>query len=397
MKADGATPETPAPSTAIAAAVRAEAAAMNRPRWRPGQRGRYEGWYVAFNDPAGERGWWLRYSLRAPSDGAEPVCQLWFMRTDRAATPRNRALRATLPISALRAGGVRADGDGPGAEGAELPNGPGADGAELPDGPGTGRGAGEPGQSDPPGFRLRIGGGDTAASGWLSLSGCAGRLADETGEVAWDLGFEPLLPPIAPTPEWGARFATCYLEPHPLLRITGTVREGSAEHTIAGLMGEQAHVFGVRHSRRWHWAEGKNIGGGAFVGVSSWLPAGLTVTSLFLARPGAEPLLRNRMPAMLRPRTAHDPAGWRFTAESGAARLVGAVTPRIEDLIGVTYHDPSGRPVYCYHSELADLRLELQRRAGSGWRTEEVVESPGGSAFEYGGSVPLGGVPLLLD
>src|SRR2546430_2660514 len=76
----------------------------NRMRWRPGQRGRYEGWYLAFNDPAATRGWWIRSSLRAPTDpGESPYCQLWFMRTDREARPRHRALRETFPIQDLRA------------------------------------------------------------------------------------------------------------------------------------------------------------------------------------------------------------------------------------------------------------------------------------------------------
>src|SRR5258708_39745598 len=76
----------------------------NRMRWKRGQRGRYEGWYLAFNDPRGERGWWIRYSLRAPGDPDEaPHCQLWLMRTNRRARTRNRALRQTFPIEQLRA------------------------------------------------------------------------------------------------------------------------------------------------------------------------------------------------------------------------------------------------------------------------------------------------------
>jgi hypothetical protein len=55
--------------------------------------------------------------------------------------------------------------------------------------------------------------------------------------------------------------------------------------------------------------------------------------------------------------------------------------------------------VYCYHSELADLTLRYYRRPRKDfeWRLEEEVVAPGSSAFEYGSSVPLEGVPLLLD
>jgi hypothetical protein len=298
------------------------------------------------------------------------------MRTDRGQEPRHRALRATLPVVALRHRerpfALELGGSGAGLD----PAAPHA-GASRAAGPAAG--------------------GD--AWGRLDASGCAGRLADADGEVQWELAFEPLLPPIAPTPELGARFATCYLEPHPLLRVTGVVAEGRRKTRFSGLLGEQAHVFGARHSRRWHWAECKHLGdtGGALIGVASWLPVGVPVTSLFLAHGEGLPLLRNTLPDMLRPRTSHDPSGWRFTAAYDDVRLVGAVTPRLEDLIGVTYHDPSGQPIYCYHCELADLSLRVERRAGGAWRTQELIEARSAAAFEYGGATRLPGVPLLLD
>jgi len=324
-------------------------------RWKAGQGGHYEGWYCAFNDPEGERGWWLRYSMRAPSDPAKAAeCQLWFMRTDRSATPRNRAIRQTFPISDL-------------------------DHVAAP-------------------FQLTVG------PGKLHMGGCSGRVGDAAGEAAWDLKFDSLLPPLTPTPEWGARVATCYMEPHPRLRITGTIEEDGRVTKVDGLLGEQAHVFGARHSTRWHWAECKHLGreGAAFVGVAAWprIPGGArSVTSLYLELGDDRRLLRNTTLAMLKPRTEHSAAGWKFDADYGLQRLAGEVVPRREDLIGITYHDPSGAPVYCYHSELADLSLRYyaRKRKDFAWNLEEEITAPSACAFEYGTVEKLDGVQLLLD
>ena len=72
---------------------------------------------------------------------------------------------------------------------------------------------------------------------------------------------------------------------------------------------------------------------------------------------------------------------------------MGSVIPDRDDLIGITYHDPSGEPVYCYHSELADFSLQYYRRGSSSaeWRLEEEMTAPGSSAFEYGSTEKLSG------
>ncbi|MFN2464873.1 MAG: hypothetical protein ABR598_01255 [Candidatus Dormibacteria bacterium] len=323
----------------------------NRMRWQPGRRGHYEGWFVAFNSPEAEAGYWIRYSMVAPSEnGREPVAQTWFMRTDRSVSPRNRALRTTFPIAEL------------------VPT------------------------SRP--FTVDV------AGNRLGENGCSGRLDDADGEVSWNLEFESLLPGITPTPEWGARVATCFQEPRPLIRVTGEITEGGRSRRVDGWLGEQAHVFGAKHSDRWHWAECKHLGGGrAFTGVAAWprLPP-RTVTSLSLIG-GPPEVRRSRTLDLFRPVTEHSPEGWEFDAEYARERLWGRVTPKPEDLIGITYHDPSGRPVYCYHSELADLSLRYYRRASgkSAWKLEEEVNAPGASAFEYGSTERLEGIPLLLD
>ena len=190
----------------------------------------------------------------------------------------------------------------------------------------------------------------------------------------------------------------------PLLRITGAITEDGERTAIDGWLGEQAHVFGKRHSTAWHWSECKHLGvtGAAFTGFAAWpsLPGGVrTITSLYLELGDGRRLLRNRFREMLKPTTKHSPDGWRFEAEYARDRLVGSVVPGREDLIGITYHDPSGAPVYCYHSELADFALSYYRRSGPGadWHLEQEFTAPSGAAFEYGSTTRLEGVELLLD
>ncbi|MFN2462357.1 MAG: hypothetical protein ABR573_00455 [Candidatus Dormibacteria bacterium] len=326
-------------------------AAGNTMRWNGRRRGHYEGWFLAFNNPAAEAGYWVRWSLVAPTDAArEPFAQAWFMRTDSSTQPRNRATRTTFPISAL-------------------------DAASGP-------------------FKVTVG------PSTLTGGGTSGRLEDEAGEVSWDLRFQSLLPGFTPTPEWGARVATCFQEPHPLVAVSGTITEGRRTQQIDGWLGSQAHVFGARHSERWHWAECKHLApGSSFTGVAAWPrfpPRTVTSLALFGTSPG---VVQTGTLAMFRPVTKHSPEGWKFDAEYGMERLAGSVVPRVEDLIGITYHDPSGQPVRCYHSELADIRLRYYRRASrkSVWRLEHELAAPHAAAFEYGSLSELPGVPLLLD
>ena len=323
----------------------------NSIRWRPGRRGHYEGWFVAFNNPAEKAGYWIRYSLLAPSDaGRQPLAQVWFMRTDRARTPRNRALRTTYPIHQLVT--------------TEKPFGVEVAGSRLADG------------------------------------GCGGTLADASGSVSWNLQFESLIEGFTSIPEWGARIATCFLEPKPLLRVTGEISESGATRHVNGWLGEQAHVFGARHSDRWHWAECKHLGEGrAFTGVAGWprFPP-RTITSLAL-RGGGISMTRTGLTDLLRAVTKHSPDGWVFDAEYATERLAGRVSPQRDDLIGITYHDPSGRPVYCYHSELADISLRYYRRDSgrSAWKLAEQMVAEDSAAFEYGSTTRLGGIPMLID
>jgi hypothetical protein len=88
--------------------------------------------------------------------------------------------------------------------------------------------------------------------------------------------------------------------------------------------------------------------------------------------------------------------GWRFEATDGSRKLVAHIQPVRDQLVGVTYHDPDGRPAYCYNSETASVEIEVQERAGRSWKLVEALSSSGRCHFEFGTRTPVAGIELSI-
>jgi hypothetical protein len=101
---------------------------------------------------------------------------------------------------------------------------------------------------------------------------------------------------------------------------------------------------------------------------------------------------------VLRNPSSFSVAGWRFEALADSRKLIGEVQADRGLLAGVTYHDPDGRPAYCYNTEAASMRLSVYRRAGTGrgWQHEQTLVGPGCGHFEYAERQPVAGLELLL-
>ena len=78
-----------------------------------------------------------------------------------------------------------------------------------------------------------------------------------------------------------------------------------------------------------------------------------------------------------------DSEGWRV--DLGRVRL--AILPRREDLVGVTYDDPTVGKRFCYHTEIADLELSLG---------DQTIRREAAAAFEYASTAPLPDLPPRL-
>ena len=216
----------------------------------------------------------------------------------------------------------------------------------------------------------------TPRAGWPLELG-PGRLTDTeaSGEVEgarWSLRFEAAERPFAYVPALVRRLglaATEVVVVKPALAVSGVVEVDGAVHELVSAAGQQAHVFGRRHADLWGWFHA-TLGGGRWVEGLVAKVEGLPRASFYASeRHATNGLLRVfRTPAELEP---------------GRVR-VGPyeVQAKPGEFVGVTYRDPDGAEVYCYHAERARLR-------GAGVEAHDA-------ALEFGTRAKLEGWPLSL-
>ena len=326
-------------------AVDAEAANAERCRNRTG---RYEAWYVTVNDPSTRRGFWIRYTTLnpAPGTGIEPQAALWAFGFDHDDPSRNWGGRQVFPLSDMSS--------------SSHPFRLGSNGAEL----GTG--------------------------------GCAGSLSSEHGAARWQLEWTSREP--APFPFMNPRFqgisSVANIAAHPQLAVTGEIELDGRTHPLTGAFGGQQHTWGSRHALSWNWgfASGPDFWvDGVTSRVRSRLGRVVAGTALGALVAG-EPFRHNGLRQVLSTPGTISADAWSAVAHVGDRRLEVDIRPRREDLIGVTYTDPRGGSRYCYHSEVADLRVSFSREG----RSLAEIHRPAAAAFEYASDAPLEGVPLTI-
>ena len=328
----------------------------NALRW-DGRPGHYEVYYVTLTDPASGIGVWIRYTLHAPVDGGEPECALWLLAM--APDGERFARREIFPVGELEA------------------------------------------RDDP--FRLCLAGAD------LSDRGAAGAV--EGG--AWELSWEPRLPPyefVHPLVRRAGVAQTELVLPHADLVISGTVRLGERTLALDGARGGQAHLWGMRHAARWAWAHASDLHSADGVARPDTFVDGVSVyverrgrelgpSTPVVGRFRGDDFAATSPAALVRARSRFGLTTWRFAARDGKRRIVGEVDAPRETLAGVTYHDPDGRPAYCYNSEVASIRLSVfdkTARGRFGWVLRDTLTAHGRAHFEYGQRASVADVELLL-
>jgi hypothetical protein len=328
----------------------------NALRWDGGP-GHYEVYYVTLTDPATGIGVWVRYTMRAPIDGAAE-CALWFVAM--APDGVRLARRALFPAAELE------------------------------------------GRDDP--FRLRLAGAD------LSDRGAAGAIE---GDAAWELSWEPRLRPYAfvhPLVELAGVAQTEFVLPHADLAISGTVRLGNRVLELDRARGAQGHLWGRRHAARWAWthcndfhAPGGEPRRDTFVDAVSVhverFGREFGPSTPVVGRFGGEDFVATDPVAIVRARSRFGLTAWRFEARAGRRKIVAEVEAPRASLAGVTYHDPDGRPAYCFNSEVASMRLlvwDRTARGRFGWTLRDTLTADGRAHFERGERVSVAGVELLV-
>ena len=184
----------------------------------------------------------------------------------------------------------------------------------------------------------------TSRGGWPIELG-PGRLTDTeaTGAVdgaSWRLSLTGEDRPTYLVPRFLRPVASTFVVVvKPTLEISGEVVVDGVAHPLDREPGTQAHLWGRRHADRWGWVHAADAEG--LVVKAAGLPQLAFLNGRF-ARGAAEP---------------------------GRVRVGGrAFDAPKESFVGVTYHDPDGSEVYCYHSEHGGVALEYGTRAKlDGW------------------------------
>jgi hypothetical protein len=328
----------------------------NALRWDGGP-GHYEVHYLTLTDPASAIGVWIRYTLRAPLDGTAAECALWLLAM--APDGDRFARKETFPAAELEA------------------------------------------HDDP--FRLCLARAD------LTDRGAAGSV--DGG--AWELSWEPRLAPYEFVHPFVRRAAIAQTElvlPHADLVVSGTVRLGERTLELDGARGGQAHLWGTRHAARWAWTHASDLHGADGVARPDTF---VDAVSVYVERLGREigpstPVVgrfrgddfaATDPVALVRARSRFGLSTWQFEARDGKRRLAAEVDAPRGTLAGVTYHDPDGRPAYCYNSEVASIRLSVFDRTARGrfgWVLRDTLVAHGRAHFEYGQRASVPGVELLL-
>jgi hypothetical protein len=315
--------------------------------------GHYEVYYLTTTDPVSKTGLWIRYTMRAPLDGAAE-CQLWFLAMT--ADGRRFARKQTFPIERLVA------------------------------------------EVDP--FRLRV---DDCV---LDDHGISGHM----DKAAWDLRWQPRLAAVEPVHPIFRRTKlaqTMFRLPHADLQVSGTVSFDGTALELEGAKGGQAHLYGTKHANRWAWthcndfrgADGSPREDSYWEGVSVFVPRfgrEIGPNTPIVARIEGEDFAATAPWHVTRTQSIFDLTQWRCEAVAGKRKLVAEISAPRASLVGVTYTDPDGQEAYCYNSEVSSMRLEVFDRQGrNDWRLHDTLVSEGGAHFEYAQRSKVDGVELL--
>ena len=323
------------------------AAEANQMRWQF-QRRHYEVWYATLTHLATKTGFWIRYTLEAPTEGhGEPYAQLWFARFDGEDPERTFGINRKFSIDELR--------------------------------------------QEPAPFRVRIGDNEVTSS---SLKG---RLAGDGHEASWDLRWSPAekVHHHLPSALYKASFAeTLVLSPSLNARANGTITVDGQAYVLDGDPLGQTHLWGKKHAYSWAWSHCNAFGderGAALETLSIRLRRGavvlpkLTLMSLYLDGGDPAELHFRELWQLPLARSEYGTGRYHLIATNAEFKVEAELTCRPEDMIMAEYVDPDGEPAYCHNTEHADATVKVQRRSPFVGRFREwrTLTCRGGAHFEW--------------
>jgi hypothetical protein len=314
--------------------------------WDAGERGVYEVWYLTWNHPRTDQGFWLRYITEAPLHGP-PRAELWFARFDPKDPARTFGIHKQLPWDQL------------------------ASGAEP--------------------FSLAIG------KSRLGHDHAVGQLAGNGHEVSWDLRWQAAPGVLRQLPAVmyarGGLGETTVQSPNPRVAMSGTlVVDGEQLAFDRAIMG-QTHLWGRKHAYSWTWGRCAEFAGAPdalleILGVRLQR-RGTTLPPMFLVSLDldGEHYRFNQFRHVVRNRGQWSGSRVTFTGWSPLVKIEGELVCEPDQMVVAPYLDPDGTEVFCSNTEIGDARVTVYRRSGLAWREYRVIEGKRRAHFELGGRV----------
>lgn len=224
--------------------------------------------------------------------------------------------------------------------------------------------------------------------------------------LQWRLQWTPApeAVPLYPYP-WMYRVGwprTKVCAPGAKLAISGELQFAGQQYMVERAAGYLGHLWGTQMASAWAWAQCNHFAGhpeAHFEALSARLAVGpATTPPLTLARlsvAGEEYRFDRPLSWLQRP-TQWDAAHWDFAMNTARHQLVGRLAVPTASPIGVTYTAPDASRRYCYHSDLADLALELRTRARGAWTVTHQLHATRCARFESVGRDPVAALRLHL-
>ncbi|MBI5506695.1 MAG: hypothetical protein HY899_18050 [Deltaproteobacteria bacterium] len=232
-----------------------------------------------------------------------------------------------------------------------------------------------------------------AGAPWFEVNGCRaqrGLLGGSANGIAWDLRWIEHGGPLWTFPQalWSRELLPgAQVLPAPVASFTGTVSVGDTTYSFDGATGGVAHIYAHGNAERWGWVHA-DLGGGDV----------LELVSAVSRKPGMNRLpplafLRFRvdgrdwpaglLPA-LRTRTRLALPYWSVEGRVGQRRIRVRVGQPPDRCVALKYVDPDGQACVCTNTERADIWVDVEKRAGSGWKIERAWHLDGTGHAEVG-------------
>ncbi|MGI5404925.1 hypothetical protein ACQEVG_36790 [Streptomyces sp. CA-135486] len=302
----------------------ADAAALNRTHYRPGQKtGHYESFYQRGNHPTEPRAFWIRYTIFTPADMPDAaIGELWAVYFD-GVTGEHVVAKEEYPI------------------------------AEC--------------EFSPDSFGARVG--DRV----LEPGALRGQAYGTNGHIAWDLtykGDEPPLLLLPPKMYTGGFPKAKSLVGVPLAVYDGTLTVNGLTIGIEGWTGSQNHNWGSRHTD--YYAFGQIAGFDEEPDSFLEIVTGRTriagpvttpmVTFLVLRHQDRDYSLVSLGQA-LRAKADFGYFYWNFASSDESVAIRGRFSASAEHFVGLNYYNPPGGIKHCLNTKIASCELEIHNKA----------------------------------